>query len=102
MMRSGGGADGSIMAFAEEETSFEASIGLDEIVGEQKPFALKHKVSFGDLCVLPSLRNATLLLALTGLPLQHPVRRCRRRVQLPWWPAPSVPCWSLEPLPGLA
>ena len=62
----GGGADGSIMAFAEEETNFEASIGLDEIVGEQKPFALKHKVSFGDLCVLP---NVALLLALTVLPL---------------------------------
>ena len=62
----GGGADGSIMAFAEEETNFEASIGLDEIVGEQKPFALKHKVSFGDLCVLPKV---TLLLALTVLPL---------------------------------
>ncbi|KAI0708498.1 versatile peroxidase VPS1 [Earliella scabrosa] len=44
----GGGADGSIMAFADIETSFEASIGLDEIVEEQKPFALKHKVSFGD------------------------------------------------------
>ncbi|RDX41987.1 heme peroxidase [Lentinus brumalis] len=44
----GGGADGSIMAFAEEETHFDASVGLDEIVGEQKPFALAHKVSFGD------------------------------------------------------
>ena len=37
------------MAFADIETSFEASLGLDEIVEEQKPFALKHKVSFGDL-----------------------------------------------------
>ncbi|KAI0672097.1 versatile peroxidase VPS1 [Trametes maxima] len=44
----GGGADGSIMAFAEIETNFKASIGLDEIVEEQRPFALKHKVSFGD------------------------------------------------------
>ncbi|KAM5546023.1 hypothetical protein V8D89_000149 [Ganoderma adspersum] len=44
----GGGADGSIMAFADIETSFHASTGLDEIVGEQKPFALKHNVSFGD------------------------------------------------------
>ncbi|KAI0745458.1 manganese peroxidase isozyme precursor [Earliella scabrosa] len=44
----GGGADGSIMAFADEETSFEASNGLDEIVEEQRPFALSHNVSFGD------------------------------------------------------
>ncbi|KAI0752530.1 versatile peroxidase VPS1 [Daedaleopsis nitida] len=44
----GGGADGSIMAFSEIETNFEASLGLDEIVEEQKPFALAHKVSFGD------------------------------------------------------
>ncbi|TBU39342.1 heme peroxidase [Dichomitus squalens] len=43
----GGGADGSIMAFP-IETTFKASAGLDEIVGEQKPFALKHNVSFGD------------------------------------------------------
>ena len=39
------------MAFADIETSFHASTGLDEIVGEQKPFALKHNVSFGDLYV---------------------------------------------------
>ena len=37
------------MAFADEETSFEASNGLDEIVEEQRPFALSHNVSFGDL-----------------------------------------------------
>ena len=42
-------SDGSIMAFTEIETSFEASIGLDEIANEQRPFALKHNVSFGDL-----------------------------------------------------
>ena len=47
-VHSGGGADGSIMAFP-IETTFHASAGLDEIVGEQTPFALKHKVSFGDL-----------------------------------------------------
>ena len=39
------------MAFADIETGFHASTGLDEIVGEQKPFALKHNVSFGDLYV---------------------------------------------------
>ncbi|OBZ79394.1 Versatile peroxidase VPL2 [Grifola frondosa] len=44
----GGGADGSIMAFAQIETAFHANIGVDEIVEEQRPFALKHQVSFGD------------------------------------------------------
>ena len=40
--------DGSIMAFP-METQFDASIGLDEIVEEQRPIALRHNVSFGDL-----------------------------------------------------
>ncbi|OBZ66199.1 Versatile peroxidase VPL2 [Grifola frondosa] len=44
----GGGADGSIMAFAQIETNFHANIGVDEIVETQRPFALKHEVSFGD------------------------------------------------------
>ncbi|KAI0702845.1 manganese peroxidase isozyme precursor [Cytidiella melzeri] len=44
----GGGADGSIMAFSQIETNFHANNGVDEIVEEQRPFALKHKVSFGD------------------------------------------------------
>ncbi|TCD62521.1 Manganese peroxidase 3 [Steccherinum ochraceum] len=44
----GGGADGSIMAFAQIETNFHANNGVDEIVEEQRPFAIKHKVSFGD------------------------------------------------------
>ncbi|KAI0061057.1 manganese peroxidase isozyme precursor [Artomyces pyxidatus] len=44
----GGGADGSIMAFSEIETNFHANIGVDEIVEAQRPFALKHKVSFAD------------------------------------------------------
>ncbi|KAI0347203.1 short manganese peroxidase [Trametopsis cervina] len=44
----GGGADGSIMAFAEIETNFHANNGVDDIVEAQRPFALKHKVSFGD------------------------------------------------------
>ena len=43
--------DGSIMAFTEIETGFAASVGLDEIANEPRPFALKHNVSFGDLCV---------------------------------------------------
>ncbi|KAI0757808.1 manganese peroxidase isozyme precursor [Daedaleopsis nitida] len=44
----GGGADGSIMAFSDIETNFHANDGVDEIVEEQRPFAIKHKVSFGD------------------------------------------------------
>ncbi|KAK7056144.1 peroxidase [Favolaschia claudopus] len=44
----GGGADGSIMAHAEIETAFSANNGIDEIVDAQHPFALAHKVSFGD------------------------------------------------------
>lgn len=42
-------SDGSIMAFADIETDFEASAGLDEIVEEQRLIALRHNVSFGDL-----------------------------------------------------
>ncbi|KAF8656124.1 hypothetical protein AX16_002762 [Volvariella volvacea WC 439] len=44
----GGGADGSIMAHSEIETNFHANNGVDEIVEEQRPFAIKHGVSFGD------------------------------------------------------
>ncbi|KAA1470399.1 manganese peroxidase isozyme precursor [Dentipellis sp. KUC8613] len=44
----GGGADGSIMAFAQIETNFHANVGVDEIVETQRPFALKHNVTFGD------------------------------------------------------
>ena len=29
----------------------DANNGVDEIVEEQRPFAVKHQVSFGDLCV---------------------------------------------------
>lgn len=39
------------MAFSEIETAFHANNGVDEIVEEQRPFALKHNVSFGDLFV---------------------------------------------------
>ncbi|TCD66354.1 hypothetical protein EIP91_001458 [Steccherinum ochraceum] len=42
----GGGADGSMMAHAIELEY--RNIGLDEIIHEQRPFALKHRVSFGD------------------------------------------------------
>nr|AFR44748.1 manganese peroxidase 3 [Volvariella volvacea] len=44
----GGGADGSIMAHSEIETNFHANNGVDEIVEAQRPFAIKHGVSFGD------------------------------------------------------
>ncbi|KII94705.1 hypothetical protein PLICRDRAFT_148817 [Plicaturopsis crispa FD-325 SS-3] len=44
----GGGADGSIMAHSEIETNFHVNQGVDEIVEAQRPFALKHNVSFGD------------------------------------------------------
>ena len=40
------------MKFVDIETSFPASIGMDEIVNEQKPIALRHNVSFGDLYVI--------------------------------------------------
>ena len=33
----------------------DANIGVDEIVEEQRPFALKHKVTFGDLLVFSTL-----------------------------------------------
>ncbi|KAH9945354.1 manganese peroxidase isozyme precursor [Epithele typhae] len=44
----GGGADGSIMHFADIETNFHANGGVDEIVETQRPFALAHGVSFAD------------------------------------------------------
>ncbi|KAH8091363.1 manganese peroxidase 2 [Cristinia sonorae] len=44
----GGGADGSMMAHADVELEFKGNIGMDEIINEQRPFALKHHVPFGD------------------------------------------------------
>ncbi|KAJ7291753.1 heme peroxidase [Mycena rebaudengoi] len=44
----GRGADGSIMAHSDIETLFPANNGIDEIIDAQRPFAIKHKVSFGD------------------------------------------------------
>lgn len=37
------------MAFADIETTDPANAGIDEVVEEQRPFALAHNVSFGDL-----------------------------------------------------
>ncbi|KAJ7352195.1 heme peroxidase [Mycena albidolilacea] len=42
------GADGSIMAHSDVETLFPANNGIDDIVDAQRPFAIAHKVSFGD------------------------------------------------------
>ncbi|KAF8648204.1 hypothetical protein AX16_006343 [Volvariella volvacea WC 439] len=36
------------MAHSEIETNIYANLGVDEIVEEQRPFAIKHSVSFGD------------------------------------------------------
>ncbi|TCD65889.1 hypothetical protein EIP91_002049 [Steccherinum ochraceum] len=44
----GGGADGSIMAHSEIETNYHANNGVDEIIEEQRPIAIRHNVSFGD------------------------------------------------------
>ena len=46
-----GVSDGSIMAHTDVEIQNPANNGLDEIIEAQRPFALKHNVSFGDLYV---------------------------------------------------
>ena len=45
---SGGGADGSIMTFADVETKYPANVGLDEIVNIEAPFAKFHNMTPGD------------------------------------------------------
>ena len=42
-------ADGSIMAHTAEELANPVNNGLDDIIEVQRPFAIKHNVSFGDL-----------------------------------------------------
>ncbi|KAI0753424.1 peroxidase MNP1 [Daedaleopsis nitida] len=44
----GGGADGSIVNFAEIETNFHANLGTDEIVALQKPIIARHNISAAD------------------------------------------------------
>ncbi|KAI0344617.1 lignin peroxidase [Trametopsis cervina] len=44
----GGGADGSILAFSDIETNFQANFGLEFTTEAFIPFALAHNVSFGD------------------------------------------------------
>nr|AAU82082.1 putative peroxidase [Phanerodontia chrysosporium]AAU82083.1 putative peroxidase [Phanerodontia chrysosporium] len=46
-LKSGGGADGSILAHA-IELAYPANVGLSDIVERQGALALKHSVSFGD------------------------------------------------------
>ena len=41
--------DGSIMAHSDVELTYAENNGLDEIVEAQRPFAISHNVSFGDL-----------------------------------------------------
>ncbi|KAH9918229.1 manganese peroxidase isozyme precursor [Epithele typhae] len=41
----GGGADGSIMAFADIETAFHANGGIDDIVDAQKSFIAAHNIT---------------------------------------------------------
>ncbi|THH12864.1 hypothetical protein EW146_g7288 [Bondarzewia mesenterica] len=44
----GGGADGSIMVFADAELKYHANGGIDDIIKAQKPFVAKHNISAGD------------------------------------------------------
>lgn len=48
---SGGGADGSIVIFADTETGFPANIGLDEVIAIQKPFLERSNMTVADLYV---------------------------------------------------
>ncbi|KAJ8473553.1 hypothetical protein ONZ45_g16254 [Pleurotus djamor] len=48
----GGGADGSIIKFADIETKYHANGGIDEIVNAQIPFIAKHNISAGDFIQL--------------------------------------------------
>ncbi len=41
--------DGSIMAHTDVELQNPANNGLDDIIEAERPFAVKHNVSFGDL-----------------------------------------------------
>ncbi|KAH9176562.1 manganese peroxidase 1 [Lactarius sanguifluus] len=44
----GGGADGSILVFADTELTFHANGGIDDIVAAQLPFFQKHNLTAGD------------------------------------------------------
>ncbi|KAJ6563979.1 manganese peroxidase isozyme precursor [Mycena capillaripes] len=43
------GADGSIMHHSDIETKYAANNGVDEIIELQRPIAIAHRVSFGDM-----------------------------------------------------
>ncbi|KAJ8483448.1 hypothetical protein ONZ45_g6156 [Pleurotus djamor] len=47
--KGGGGADGSIITFAQQETAFPGNEGTDEIVAHLKPFLSRHNITPGDL-----------------------------------------------------
>ncbi|KDQ56732.1 class II peroxidase [Jaapia argillacea MUCL 33604] len=55
----GGGADGSIMTFSETESSYGANAGLEDIIEAERPFAIKHGVSFGDVIQFSSAVGLT-------------------------------------------
>jgi hypothetical protein len=48
-INSGDGADGSIITFAETETSYHANGGIDDIIKKQTPFIEKWSMTAGDL-----------------------------------------------------
>lgn len=49
LIYSGGGADGSIVIFADIETAYHANAGVNDIINEQKPLLAKHNITAGDL-----------------------------------------------------
>ena len=49
---SGGGADGSIVAFGQTELAYQANGGLDDVVNAQASVFARSNLSAGDLLVL--------------------------------------------------
>ncbi|KAF7323448.1 Peroxidase [Mycena chlorophos] len=57
---SGGGADGSLIMFANTELGYDSNDGLDDIVSAEKKIADRHHVSYGDFiqfAAVVSVRN---------------------------------------------
>ena len=52
------------MHFSDIETNFAANNGVDDIVEQQKPIAIKHQVSFGDF-----INAITMIASAPGLPM---------------------------------
>ncbi|KAI0743420.1 heme peroxidase [Daedaleopsis nitida] len=61
---SGGGADGSIIIFSEQETNFHANLGTDEIVALQKPIWSPPTISRLPTCMSPCLAGCNFALPL--------------------------------------